>query len=329
MKIASYGVRPIEIEFFHRFNKYGYDLTLIPELLTEKNVSQLRGCEGVILRGNCKADQQNLIKMKEFGIKYILTRTTGYDHIDLEAVKDLGFLLCAGVPSYSPNATSELAVSMALGLSRKTFAMAGAGKNFIADDRYFAKEVRHSVVGIIGMGRIGICSAKAFLGMGAQVLGYDPSPSEEAKVLVKMTDLGTLLHHSDIVLLHSPYIKGSNYHLVNHEFLSRMKDQAILVNTARGELIDLEALLTAIESNKLSGVGLDVLEGERDYFFKDFTGKILPNPIIEQLISYYPRVIITPHLGSFTDEALTNMIVVSYQNLSEFLQTGSCRNSLV
>ncbi len=331
MKMISYGVRPTEQEFFNRLNTFGYDLELVPALLNDDNVELAKGFDCVMLRGNCKADKVNLTKFKEYGVEYILTRTVGYDHVDLQAVKELGFKLCARVPAYSPTAISELAVSMALGLSRRTFDMVAhsSNKDFIAYDSYFAKEVRHSTVGIIGTGRIGLCSAKAFLGMGAKVLGSDPYPSKEAEELITMTSIDTLLQESDIVLLHSPYFKDSNHHMVDEKFISKMKDGAIFVNTARGELMDIDAVLSAVESNKLSGVGLDVLEGEKAYFFQSFTGKTIPNPTIEKLISYYPRVIISPHVGSFTDEALTNMIEISYQNLDEFLKNGSCENSLL
>ncbi len=331
MKMISYGVRPVEEDFFNKLNTFGYDLELVPALLNDDNVELAKGFDCVMLRGNCKADKTNLTKFKEYGVEYILTRTVGYDHIDLQAVKDLGFKLCARVPAYSPTAISELAVSMALGLSRKTFDMVAhaANKDFVAHDSFFAKEVRHSTVGIIGTGRIGLCSARAFLGMGAKVLGTDPYPSKEAEELLTMTDLDTLLKESDIVLLHSPYFKDSNHHLVNKDFLSKMKDGSILVNTARGELIDITAVLDAIESNKLYGVGLDVLEGEKEFFFKNLTGTTLSNPVIEKLVSYYPRVIFSPHLGSFTDEALTNMIEISYQNLEEFLKEGSCKNTII
>ena len=331
MKIISYGVRPVEESFFHQLNIFSYTLELVPELLTDDNAHLCQGADVVMLRGNCKAHRENLIKIKELGVKYILTRTVGYDHIALDAVKELGFELCARVPAYSPTAISELAVSMALGLSRKTVAMTmnTSHKDYKAYDHYFAKEIRHSTVGIIGTGRIGLCSAKAFLGLGAKVLGHDLYPSEEAKNLINMVDLETLLKESDIVLLHCPYIKDSNYHFVNDQFINKMKDNSLLINTARGELVDLSAVLKGIESGKLAGVGMDVLEGESQYFFKDNTGQILPDPIVEKLSSYYPRVVITPHLGSFTDEALTNMIEISYQNLEQFLKQGSCDNSLL
>lgn len=331
MKIISYGVRAIEENFFHQLNKYNYQLTLVSELLTDHNVHLCDGYNVVMLRGNCKADRQNLIKMKELGIEYILTRTVGFDHIDLKAVKELGFKLCARVPAYSPNAVSELAVSLALGFTRKVFDIVhnSSSKDFRALDQYFSHEIRLSTVGIIGMGRIGAASAKAFKGLGARILAVDPHANDLSKELAEMTDLDTLSKESDVVIIHAPYIKDQNYHLINEHFIKNMKKGSFLINVARGELVDIDAVLNGIESGHLGGVALDVVEGESAYFFKNFQNKKIPDPIIEKLVSYYPKVIITPHLGSFTDEALTNMIEISYQNLDEFLTHQTCKNSLV
>ncbi|MGL4561813.1 MAG: NAD(P)-dependent oxidoreductase [Brevinema sp.] len=340
MKMIIYGVRNIEEEFFHKLNVYHYDLTFVSEILTHDNVDLTKDHQVVMLRGNCIADVQNLQKMKAFGIKYLLTRTVGYDHIDLDAVKELGFDLCARVPSYSPNAVSELAVSLTLGFTRKTFAVISqtSQKNFLALDRYFSKELRFSTVGIIGMGRIGLASAKAFLGLSARVIGVDPFVSDELRSLeeqssFKLVSIETLQQESDIIILHAPYIKGKNDNMIDAEFIKKIKKGAILINVARGELVDLGAVLDAVQTGQLSAAGLDVAQGEREFFFKDFSSTspahVIPNPTIEKLISYYPRVIFLPHLGSFTDEALKNMIEISYQNLQEFLSFKKCSNSLL
>lgn len=331
IKLISYGVRDVEKDTFNKSNVFGYELKLVKELLTNDNVTICEGMDGIILRGNCKADRKNLEIIKNMGLKYILTRTVGIDHIDIEAVKELDFELCARVPSYSPNAIAELAVSLTLGLTRKTFAMAErtSKNNFVASDDFFAHEIRLSTVGIIGTGRIGLISAKSFLGMGARVIGYDPYPPEEAKKLIDLVNLDTIAKESDAILLHCQYIKEVNHHIINKELISKMRDNVIIINTARGQLIDSKALLEGIESGKIYGCGLDVLEGESSFFFKNLEGKEIPDPVAQKLASYYPRVIITPHLGSFTDEAVKNMVEISYENLNEYLKTGKCKNTVI
>ena len=141
-------------------------------------------------------------------------------------------------------------------------------------------------------------------------------------------ELDEVLAQADIISVHMPYIKDVNYHMINDEFISKMKDGAILVNTARGEIQDIEAIVKAIESGKLSGFGTDVLEGESATFFKDLREKELENDLHQKLIDLYPRVLVTPHMGSYTDEALTNMIEFSYENLRDFLNEGTCKNSI-
>ncbi len=160
--------------------------------------------------------------MKEYGVKYLLTRTVGYNHIDLKKAHELGFKM-AYVPGYSPNAVSELAVSMGNGLLRNLFYSANhqQNHNFKIDDFMFAKEIRNSTIGIIGTGRIGYQAAKAWHGMGAKVLGYDIYESDQAKSILTYCDLKTLLKESDLISLHCPYIKEENYHLVDKNFLAK------------------------------------------------------------------------------------------------------------
>ena len=117
--------------------------------------------------------------------------------------------------------------------------------------------------------------------------------------------------------------------MVNADFISKMKDHAILINTARGELQDNQAILDAVESNKLDGVATDVFANESSIFFRKFEeGQKLDDPVIQRLVDLYPKVLITPHIGSNTDEALKNMIETSYQNLDDLLKYGQSPNDV-
>lgn len=331
IKMVCFGVRDTEVEYFNKLNEeYGYELKLVTSGLTHDNVGEAIGAEAIMVRGNCKADRRNLELLKQNGLKYVLTRTVGFDHVDLEAVKDLE-LKCARVPGYSPNAISELAVTLSMMLLRHTAYTVDrtSNKNFTIDSFMFSKEIRNCTVGVLGTGRIGLTTAKLFKGLGAKVLGYDIFQSDEAKEVVEFKSLDEVIAESDVISIHMPYFKDSNYHIINDEFISKMKDGAILVNTARGELQDLEAIIRGIKSGKLAGFGTDVLEGESQVFFKDLKDQKLENEMFEELVNLYPRVLITPHMGSYTDEALTNMIGISYENLREFIKYGQCKNNIV
>ncbi|MGL5152375.1 MAG: 2-hydroxyacid dehydrogenase [Clostridium sp.] len=330
IKLVCYGVRETEVPYFNEINKkFGYDIKLVTLGLNHENVKEAIGAEAIMVRGNCKADRQNLELLKNNGLEYVLTRTVGFDHVDLEAVSELG-LKCARVPGYSPNAISELAVSLSMMLLRHTAYTVNRTreKNFTVDATMFSKEIRNCTVGVLGAGRIGLTTAKLFKGLGAKVVAYDVYQSDAAKEIVEFMEMDELLKVCDVISVHTPYIKGVNYHMINDEFISKMKDGAILVNTARGEVQDIEAIIRGIESGKLGGFGTDVLEGESEIFFKDFENGKLSNEVFEKLVNLYPKVLVTPHMGSYTDEALCNMIEFSYENLKEYLNNGTCKNAI-
>ncbi|WFG96299.1 hypothetical protein M1771_09490 [Spiroplasma citri] len=202
-----------------------------------------------------------------------LNEKYGYDlHLIeeyLTKAHELGFKM-AYVPGYSPNAVSELAVAMGNDFLRNLFYMDNNERktNFKVDDFMFAKEIRNSTIGIIGTGRIGFEAAKAWHGMGDKVLGYDIYENDSVRTVLTYTDLNTLLKESDLVSLHCPYIKEQNHYFVNKEFIAQMKPGSVLINAARGQLMDSEAVYEVVKSNNLKGVGLDVLENEGDVFFK-------------------------------------------------------------
>ncbi len=329
-KITCYGVRANEAPYFKKLNRHGYELKLIESLLTHDNVSEAQGADAVLLRGNCKGDRQNLEKLASYGIKYCFTRTVGYNHIDLKAAAELG-LMVANVPGYSPNAIAELVVAMAMNLLRHiTYTNLRTSQyDFQVDAAMFSKEVRNCKVGIIGTGRIGATEAMLFKGLGATVLGYDIYQSDFAKQHVQFVPLDQLLAESDIVSLHIPYFPGKNDKMVNADFIAKMKDGAILINTARGELQDNQAILAAMQSGKLSGYGTDVFSNESTIFFKKFaSGDDIPDQTVRKLVDLYPRVLVTPHVGSNTDEALTNMVEQSFANFHKVLTEGHTPNEI-
>ncbi len=329
-KVTCYGVRKNEVEFFHKLNKYGYELNLVENLMSKENVEEAKGSDAVIVRGICAANAENLEMLSSYGIQYVFTRAAGINNIDLKTAEKLGIKV-ARVPGYSPNAIAELSLTLAMMLLRHTaYTVERTAKyDFRVTPTMFSKEIRNCKVGIIGVGKIGLTEAKLFKGLGAEVLGYDVYQSDEAKQTVKFLELDDLLEQSDIISLHMPYIAGQNDKFVNTEFISKMKTGAILINTARGELQSNEAVLDALKSNKLGGYATDVFDNESKLFFKNHeNGNQIHDQVVRQIIDFYPKVLVTPHIGSNTDEALSNMIETSFDNLNEILTTGKCKNSV-
>jgi D-lactate dehydrogenase len=268
--------------------------------------------------------------LSQNGLKYYLTRTAGYNHVDLKACKDFG-IESAFVPGYSPNAISELALTLSMMLLRHTAYttdLTSKGQ-FKVTDTMFSREVRGCTVGILGCGRIGCTTASLFKGLGAKVIGYDVYPSEKAKEILAFEDLDSFLADSDIIVCHMSYCKGKNDNFIDADKIAKMKNHAILVNVARGQVMDTKAALDAIKSGKLDGLGLDVLADETVLFNHDFDPKHMDTPLHQEIVDLYPKVLITPHIASATDLALRDMVEVSLKNMDEYLATGHCRNTLI
>ena len=329
MRVVCYGVRETEVPFFNNLNKYNFDLVMTPDLLNDENVKLAEGANAVITRGNCKADARNIEIIAGYGVEYLLTRTVGYNHVDLEAGTKHG-LKMARVSEYSPNAIAELAVTLAMMLVRNTAYTVNRtkDKDFRVDAQMFSKEIRNCTVGIIGAGKIGLTTARLFKGLGAKVVAYDIYESEEAKEIVEFVSYEDLIKMSDVISVHMPYFKGKNDKVINKEFLDMMKNDGILVNTSRGELQDDEAIYDALVNGTIQSFGTDVFAREAEFFFKDMNDQDLPYAPAEKLLNLYPQVLVTPHMGSYTDEALTNMIEMSFDNLNDFITTGECCNEI-
>lgn len=330
MNIIFYGVRDVEKPIFQKVNeKFGYNITLVPEYLVDETTAKLaEGNDCVVLRGNCFATKPRLDIYKKLGVEYILTRTVGVNHIDVSYAKELGFKT-AYVPFYSPNAIAELAVTLGMTLLRHVAYTTDktSKKNFIVDKNMFSKEIRNCTVGVIGLGRIGMTAAKLFKGLGANVIGYDLFPKQGVDDIVTQVSMDEVLKKSDIITLHAPYIK-ENGKVITKESIAKMKDGVILINTGRGELIDTHALVEALESEKISGAGIDTLDNEVAIFFKNLENQILEDNDFEKLVNMYPKVLITPHVGSYTDEAALNMIETTFENIKEYIETGDCKNEI-
>ncbi|USS88546.1 lactate dehydrogenase [Fructilactobacillus hinvesii] len=332
VKITAYGVRPIEVPYFKKLNTEHYELNLVPELLDHDNANVAKGSTGVLLRGNCLGDRTNLEKFKAWGIEYVFTRTVGVDHLDLDAAKELG-LKVARVPSYSPYAVAELALTLGMSLFRKVAAEITNTHtgNFRVLDQYFSKEIHSSTVGIIGCGRIGAAEGELYAGLGATVIGYDPNSADpHHKNGIDLVSLPELLNEADIVSLHVPFIPGKTEHLIDQAELREMKSDAILINTARSQVVNLPAVNQALAAQTIGGYGADVIVAESQIIGKDFASlDQLPNAELLTLMQQFPNVIITPHVGSFTEPALTDMITISYQNFATTIATGTCPNAVI
>ena len=234
-------------------------------------------------------------------------------------------IIISNVPSYSPNSIAEFAVTSALQLVRKTHLIEQKvmEKDFRWQVPIMAKEVKSLEVAIIGTGRIGQIAAQVFNAFGSKVVGFDLYQNEQAKQHLEYKDtIEEVIANADIVSIHMPATED-NYHLFNKELFNQFKDGAVLVNTARGSIVDTKALLQALDSGKISGAALDTYENESAYFPKDFRETEISDPILKELMMH-PDVILTPHIAFYTDIAVKNLVEGGLGAALSVINTGTC-----
>lgn len=306
MKIFIYNYREDDEKdfFINSCDKFDIEYVVCNEYPSLDNVDLAKGCDAISIIV-CDMSAELLERFHEIGIKYVSTRSIGYDHIDLNKAKELGMKVCN--VSYPENSVANYTIMMILMACRKIKHI--MERNIVQDfslDGKMGKEISKCTVGIIGTGRIGKAVIKRLSAFGCEILAYDKYVDDTVKEYAEYVDLDILIENSDIISLHAP-LNNDTYHIINEEKISKMVDGVIIVNTARGGLIDTKALIEGIESNKIGSVALDVLEDEHGLYYNDYTSKIL-NKRDLSILKAFPNVVITPHTAYYTDEAVMSMV---------------------
>jgi D-lactate dehydrogenase len=253
------------------------------------------------------------------GVKLVALRCAGYNNVDLQAVFQK--LHVVRVPAYSPYAVAEHAVALMLSLNRKTHkAYYRTRDNNFTINGFMGFDMYGKTAGIIGTGQIGRIVIRILKGFGMRILAYDTfqNQSHAQDLGFEYVELDELYQRSDIISLHCPLSKET-YHLIDEGSIGKMKDDAMLINTGRGQLIDSRALVNALRDKQVGAAGLDVYEEESEYFFEDFSTTIVGDDVLARLISF-PNVLLTSHQGYFTREALSNIADTTLQNIDEYFQ---------
>jgi D-lactate dehydrogenase len=263
-------------------------------------------------------------------LRFITTRSTGFDHIDVEYARLKGIAV-SNVPTYGENTVAEHTFALILSIARnlkKAHFKAVEGDFSIKDLMGF--DLKGRTIGVVGTGHIGLRVIKMAVGFSMSVLAFDPTQNQFLSEILgfKYVDIETLLKNSDIITLHAPYNKKT-HHLINMDNIELIKKGAILINTARGGLVDTLALTKALDSGILSGAGLDVLESEdiileerqllmrkkKDYYNPEKLQLALRNAFLLQR----ENVIFTPHIGFYSKEALQRILDVTIHNITGFI----------
>lgn len=324
MKLKMYNVRGEEVSLARAWaEKHQVDISISEDSLTADSAKQLGGFDGVVNLQISPLDDAVYPILKELGIKQIAQRSAGIDMYNLELAKENGIII-SNVPSYSPESIAEFTVTIALNLIRKVELI----RQNVANHNFsWALPLRGRVVGdmtvaIIGTGRIGLATAKLFKGFGCRVLAYDLYQNEEAKSFLEYTEtVEEAVKEADIVSLHMPPT-AENYHLFNFEFFKTFKKESILLNMARGALVKTEDLLEALDEGLLAGAGIDTYEFEGPYVPKNFSDQDITDQLFLDLV-HHPKVIYTPHVAYYTDEAVKNLVEGALNAAVDVVTTGT------
>ncbi len=313
MKVFCYDLRPWdEQDFMKKYAaKYGVEYDFIDSEPKRENWDLAKGFDALNII-TTKTDSEMLEYMKNLGIKYVVTRSIGVDHIDLNAAKRLGIKV--GHVSYPPNSVANYTIMLMLMCCRKmAYIQARAELQDYGLEGKIGREMTGSTIGVIGTGKIGSTVIRHLSGFGCRILAYDIYENEELKQYAEYTDLDTLYRESDIITIHAPATK-ENFHMIDAEAFEKCKDGFILINCARGSLIDSEAMIEALKRGKIGAAGLDVIENEFGLYYHNRMGDILDNKELA-LLRAMPNVIVSPHTAFYTDEAVASMVETSLQAL--------------
>lgn len=328
MKIAVFSTKPYEKEFLEKANDQTHQLTYFSKSLSLEYVRDAKGFDGVCCFVSDCLNEPVIKKLSENGIRFITLRSAGYDHVDMNAVKKYNMIVMR-VPRYSPEAIAEFALGLILALNRKiiTAYQQGLDYNFSLNG-LMGFNLQKKTIGIVGTGHIGTAFAKILQGFSCRLLAFDVAQNDVCKKLnVQYVSLQELLNQSDIVSLHCPLNDETRY-LINKNTISQMKPGAMLINTARGGVVETQALIDALQSHQLSAAGLDVYEHEKNIFFIDHRGTDIKKDNLLSILQSIPNVIVTPHQAFLTEEAMCMIAKTTIENMTGY-ETGKILNQIL
>jgi D-lactate dehydrogenase len=325
-KISFFSTQAYDKSFFEKYNAgFGFQLEFFDTQLNLKTVQLMNNSSIVCVFVNDCVDAEVIAELAAKKVEIIALRCAGFNNVDFEAAKKHNIRVCR-VPAYSPQAVAEHAMAMILTLNRKTH----KAYNRVRDQNFSLNgllgfDLFGKTIGVIGTGNIGKYFARIAIGFGCKVLAFDVVLDPQLEQLgVEYTDLNTLFKESDIISLHCP-LNEDTKHIINVKTLSVMKKNVMIINTSRGGLIETSSVIDALKDEKVGYLGIDVYEQEEKLFFKDLSADIIKDDVIQRLMSF-PNVLVTAHQAFFTEEALTEIALVTLNNIQDLIQKNSIEN---
>lgn len=315
MKIAAYNYRDFdEAYYFEKFAKqYNVEIVPIRDNPTADNAHLAEGCEGVTVITQ-PITEEIISIWEKVGVKHISTRTIGYDHIDLDAAKRHNMLVSN--VTYSTGSVADYTVMLMLMCLRrmKSIIKRAEGMDYGLPGN-IGREIKDLTIGVVGTGKIGTHVIKNLSGFGCKIIAYDPYQNPEAASIATYVELDELFKEADVITFHTPAVESS-FHMVNKETIKTMKDGVIIINTARGSIIDTPAFIDALDEGKIGGAGLDVIENELGIFYGDYKYQVIGHREMS-ILKDYPNVLMLPHMAFYTENAISDMVEHSICHILE------------
>lgn len=316
MKIFMYSCKKDEQEILDSISeKYHVEIGFCEKQPLMENYELASGYDCISMVGT-HLDNEVMDKFKKEGVGFISARCIGTDHIDLEHAKEIGMKVAHIV--YSPNAIADFAIMlMLMSLRKAKYIM----NRFAVKDYELGynqgRELRNMTVGIVGTGRIGRTVMKQISGFGCKMIAYDLYENEETKKYAEYVPYEELLRKSDVITFHLPATEET-YHMLNIENVMDLKPGVVIINTARGSLIESKALIKGIEDGIISAAGLDVIDKEPAYYNYDHkNGYVEDHDAV--VLESFSNVVMTPHTAFYTDQAIYDMVENSVHTCCQYM----------
>ncbi|MEU9252319.1 2-hydroxyacid dehydrogenase [Streptomyces sp. NPDC048270] len=328
MEILAFGVTADERPLLERAFAGQHEVRCLDVFMSEDTAPIAAGYEIVSSSVNADLNGRVLRTLAAGGTRMIAQRSTGFNNIDLDVARQLGMTV-SRVSYYSPYSVAEFAWALAMAVNRRIVRASNRTRDFdFRLNGLMGRDMRGRTAGVLGTGKIGEAFTRIAHGFGMNLLGWDVAQNPACVELgMKYVDKDELLASSDLISLHVPLLE-STHHIIDAAALRLMRDDALLVNSSRGGLVDTDALVAELRAGRFAGVGLDVYEAEAGVFFLDKSLEAVEDDTLARLVTF-PHVVVTSHQAYYTADAVGQIIDTTVANVADYLAGRRSQNTLV
>ncbi|MFF8091632.1 2-hydroxyacid dehydrogenase [Streptomyces sp. NPDC016675] len=328
MEILAFGVQADEQPLIEQAFRGREDVRCLDVFLNEDTAPIAAGHEIVSTSVNADLGADVLEILAAGGTRMVAQRSTGFNNIDLDTAGRLGMTI-ARVSYYSPYSVAEFAWTLAMAVNRRIVRASTRTRDFdFRLNGLMGRDMHGRTAGVLGTGKIGEAFARIAHGFGMRLLGWDVAENPACTALgMRYVAKDELLAESDLITLHVP-LTPQTRHLIDAAALKTMRDDAILLNSSRGGLVDTAALVTELRAGRFTGVGLDVYEAEAGLFFLDKSLEAIADDTLARLVTF-PNVLVTSHQAYYTEDAVGQIVDATVRNVLDYRAGRRSENVLV